>query len=129
MYRRWAEAHGYRTEDVDISPGEEAGMKSVTVIVSGTNAYGYLRGERGVHRLVRLSPFDQAHRRHTSFALVDVIPEIEADEAIEIRPDDLKDDTFRSSGAGGQHANKQSSAVRMTHLQPGTIVTIRYQHA
>src|SRR5207302_1681188 len=99
MYLRWAEARGYRTEVVDLSPGEEAGTKSVTVIVSGPNAYGYLRGERGVHRLVRLSPFDAAHRRHTSFALVDVIPEVEAAE-VPVKEDDLRIDTYRSGAAG-----------------------------
>jgi peptide chain release factor 2 len=121
MYLRWAEAHDYRTEVVDISPGEEAGMKSVTVIVSGTNAYGYLRGERGVHRLVRLSPFDAAHRRHTSFALVDVIPEVEATE-VPIKEDELKIDTYRSGGAGGQNVNKVETSVRITHVPTGIVV-------
>jgi peptide chain release factor 2 len=121
MYLRWAEAHDFRTEVVDISPGEEAGMKSVTVIVSGTNAYGYLRGERGVHRLVRLSPFDAAHRRHTSFALVDVIPEVEATE-VPIKEDELRIDTYRSGGAGGQNVNKVETAVRITHVPTGLVV-------
>ena len=129
MYLRWAERDRFAAEVLDESPGEEAGLKSVTARFSGRRAFGWLRAERGVHRLVRLSPFDQNHRRHTSFALVEVIPEIEDDVPIEIRPEDLEVDTFRSSGAGGQHVNKTSSAVRMKHLPTGIIVTIQNERS
>jgi len=119
MYLRWAERRRYRAEVLDTSPGEEAGVKSATISIGGDYAYGYLKSEHGVHRLVRLSPFDADHARHTSFALVEVIPEAEADVDVKIAPDDLKVDVFRSSGPGGQHMQKTSSAVRLTHLPTG----------
>jgi peptide chain release factor 2 len=124
MYLRWAEAHGMETRIAEQSEGEEAGLKSITFFVRGPHAYGMLEGERGVHRLVRLSPFDAAHRRHTSFAAVDVLPEIEADEAaaVEIKPEDLRVETFKSGGAGGQYVNKTESAVRIIHEPSGIIV-------
>jgi peptide chain release factor 2 len=119
MYLRWAERHGYKAEVLDVSPGEEAGIKSAVIDVSGDYATGYLKSEHGVHRLVRLSPFDADHARHTSFVLVEVMPEAEADVDVRIAPDDLRVDTFRSSGPGGQHMQKTSSAVRLTHLPTG----------
>lgn len=121
MYTRWAERNGYEVKEVDYLEGEEAGIKSVTFEVLGQNAYGYLRSEMGVHRLVRISPFDSGGRRHTSFASVEVLPEITDDIDIQINPDDLRVDTYRASGAGGQHINKTSSAVRITHI-PTNIV-------
>ena len=115
MYLRWAERRGYKTEVLDVSSGEEAGIKSAVISINGDYACGYLKSEHGVHRLVRLSPFDADHARHTSFVLVEVMPEAEADVDVEIGPDDLKVDVFRSSGPGGQHMQKTSSAVRLTH--------------
>ena len=122
MYVRWAEQNNYKLETIDFLSGDEAGIKSATILISGHNAYGYLKSEKGVHRLVRISPFDASGRRHTSFAAVDVMPEIADNVEININPVDLKVDTFRAGGAGGQHINKTDSAVRMTHIPTGIIV-------
>ncbi|HPR34217.1 MAG TPA: peptide chain release factor 2 [Anaerolineaceae bacterium] len=129
MYLRWAELKGYKTEILDRTAGEEAGLKSVTISVQGDLAYGYLRCEKGVHRLVRLSPFDAAHRRHTSFALVEVLPEIEDDDEIVIRPEDIEIEVYKSSGAGGQNVQKNMTAVRLIHLATGLVVTCQNERS
>ena len=129
MYLRWAELKGYKTEILDRTAGEEAGLKSVTISVQGNLAYGYLRCEKGVHRLVRLSPFDAAHRRHTSFALVEVLPEIEENDEVIIHPEDIEIEVYKSSGAGGQNVQKNMTAVRIIHLATGLVVTCQNERS
>jgi peptide chain release factor 2 len=129
MYLRWSESHGYDVDIIDQSDGEEAGIKSATLTIDGEYAYGYLRSEKGVHRLVRISPFDSSHRRHTSFALVEVLPQVEAEDDIVIDPNDLRIDTYRSAGAGGQNVQKNETAIRITHLPTGIVVTCQNERS